>query len=78
VGERGVAGSEVVEAELDAEVPDLSELLNEFGVQIDDRGFGKFEMQAARVQAALFQCFEHQRRQAAGLELARGEVDGDR
>ena len=48
VGERRVAGAEVVEADLHAEVRDALELVEDVGVQVHDRRLGELEVQAAR------------------------------
>ena len=74
MGERRVPGAEVVEADLHAEVPDVPELLQDVGAQVDDRGLGELEVQTLRVQSRLLQ--RRAARAPAGRPARTGEPRG--
>ena len=77
VRERRIAGAEVVEADLDAELPDLFELAKDVGPKIDDHRLGQFEVQAGRIETRVFKSVVNNRREVTRLELPRREIDGD-
>src|SRR4029078_7884971 len=68
VGQRGVPGAEVVEADLDPGVQNLTHLVEDVGVEVEDGGLGELEVQALRRQTGLLETLAHELGQIAGEE----------
>ena len=63
--QRGVAGAEVVQSNLHAEIPQSAKLIQNVLVQIDDGGLGELQVQCGRLQIGLLEGLLDKRRQVA-------------
>src|SRR5580658_7077657 len=77
VGERRVAGTEIVETYVHTQIPDAAELVHYVRLEIHDGGFGELEVELPSVQARLVEAPPYEIRQVAGLELSSRKVDRD-
>src|SRR3954471_10106250 len=74
VGERRVAGAEVVEVDAHSHRPELGHVARDLRVLFHQQRLGHFQPQGARREARLAQHFRHVGEQAGALELAGAEV----
>ena len=77
IAERRIAGAEIVERDVDAELAKLVECDQRGIVVGDQHGFGDLELEPARVEAGFGERGRHLQRQCLRLELDRRDVDGD-
>jgi hypothetical protein len=75
VGERGVAGAEVVDREGHAELVQVAQALRRGLAVLDDRVLGELDVERGRIEAALAQHALDQELDPALAELHRREVD---
>ena len=75
--QRGIAGSEIVERDVNAERAELVQRHQRRVVIGDQHRFGDLEFEPARVEPGLGQCGCDLQRQRFRLELDRRDVDGD-
>ena len=77
VGERGVAGPEVVDGDPYADGAERRQHLDGEDGVLHGRALGDLDLEVARVEAGLLEDAADARRQAALLELQRRQVDGE-
>ena len=76
VAERGVAGAEIVELEMDAGGADMAQLGGDAGLLVvEDDGFDDFQRQLLRRQAGLLQRREQERVEIRLAQLGARDVD---
>src|SRR5262245_21205777 len=77
VGDRGVAGAEVVDRQAYPEGAYRAELAEDLGIAAQHAALAQLELEHPRVDPALLQDLAHDEREVAAHELAERHVDGD-
>ena len=77
VGHRGITGAEVVDRDLCAHLPQLTEHRNRVGAFVHEQAFGDLDFQRRSRRAGLPQRLLDDVNQVAAAELASGVIDGD-
>ena len=77
VGDRGVAGAEVVDGQAHAEGADRVELAQDLGIAAEHAALAELQLQQRGVDPALLQGLAHDLGEVAAHELAERDVDRD-